>query len=66
LINGSLDAPSDENSKLMIEKVNSLKCEFTAIDYKSNAGYSEYFKEDQIIPYVFLKGIPACGVDGID
>ena len=67
LINGTLENPADDNSKNMLDKVINLKCEYTAVDMIENKAFMEYFADKkQDVPYIFLKGIPACGLDGVD
>ena len=43
-----------------------LNCEFTAIDVTSKPEIMKAFKEDQVVPYVYLSGIPCCGLEGVD
>jgi glutaredoxin-related protein len=43
LINGTLETPADDMSKSMLEKVNGLKCEYTAVDMIENKAFMEYF-----------------------
>ena len=67
LINGTLENPADDASKIILEKVHNLKCQFTAVDMIENKAFMEYFGDkQQDVPYVFLKGVPACGLDGVD
>lgn len=66
LINGSLQEPADDESKKLVEKVYGLNVEFTAIDVQAKPEYLEHFSKDQKVPYVFLKGKPACGLEGVD
>ena len=67
LINGNLQNPADDNSKSMLQKVNELKCEYTAVDMIENKAFMEYFGDKkQDVPFIFLKGIPACGLEGVD
>jgi len=66
LINGSIESPIDDNSKAMVKAMFELKCEFTAIDVHAKPAFLKSFPADQAVPYVFLKGIPACSVEGVD
>ena len=58
LINGTVDAPKDDESKSLIEAIKKLTSEFTAVDCSVN-------KPFPTIPYVFLNGKPACAEDGL-
>jgi glutaredoxin-related protein len=58
LINGTVDAPKDDESKSLIEAIKKLTSEFTAVDCSVN-------KPFPTVPYVFLNGKPACAEDGL-
>lgn len=66
LINGSIENPQDDESKQMISKINATQCEYAAIDIVKNKAYLEFLPKDIKIPFVFLSGKAACGIDGID
>jgi len=59
LINGTVDAPKDDESKSLVAAIKKLTSEFTAIDCSVN-------KPFPTIPYVFLNGNPACAEDGLE
>ena len=54
---------SDE-SKKMLEKLNDLGCDFTIVDIQSKPEYVEGL--DLSFPYIFISGVPACGIAGIE
>lgn len=48
----------------MIEKLESLDCEFTQVDISSKPEYVEGM--DLKFPYLFLSGVAACGMEGLE
>jgi glutaredoxin-related protein len=66
LLNGTVESPKDDASKALLEKVNELQCEYSIIDLSANSEFVEHLNKDQKVPFVFMDGKPACGIDGLD
>ena len=66
LLNGTVEEPKDEASKALIAKINTLDCEYSIVDVTSNAEFPTHLPAEQKVPYVFMDGVPACGMDGLD
>ena len=66
LLNGTVENPKDDASKALIEKINTLNCEYSIVDVTSDPEFVTHLAKGQQVPYVYMDGVPACGIDGVD
>jgi len=66
LLNGTVESPKDDASKALVEKMNTLNCEYSIVDVTSDPEFSTHLGKDQKVPYVYMEGVPACDIDGLD